>query len=260
MRKVVDCFPFFDEFMILDIRFKELYDVVDRFFIVESVQTFSGLSKPTYLSDCVKERYPQYADKIDIVVAPEYNRGDQWDREYFQKNHICKENLAYLDLADDDIILFSDADEIPRRSVVESLKEFGSAPEGGGFGYPTYYYKFNVLTNEYCYRSKFIQYKNFTNHTDQRYFVQPVIPNAGWHFSYIKSPQDIKKKIEAFSHQEFNLPKITNVQNIENSVENMTDLYRRPEMSLTCVPIDDSFPEYIKENKEELSEWIRDCQ
>ena len=79
---------------------------------------------------------------------------------------------------------------------------------------------------------------------------------AGWHFSYIKSPEDIRKKVQAFSHQEFNHEHIINVEAIKTKVENLDDIFSRPEMTLTKVEITDDFPEYIKENLDKLQEWI----
>jgi len=260
--KVIDCFPFFDEFMMLDIRLKELYDIVDKFIIVESTQTFSGKKKPLYLADCISKRYPEYQDKIDIIVTKDIDTESTtgnpvWAREYYQKNHICKENLSYLNLDDNDLILFADADEIPKRSIVKQMKEFGFDWKGGGFGGPCYYYKFNILTTEWSHRPRWISYKYFTNFIDQRHNeLFPVLPNSGWHFSYIKEPDQIKKKIEAFSHQEFNIPSINNIENIEDSILNVRDLFNRQEVSLSVVEIDDSFPEYVKENKDLLKEWI----
>ena len=254
--KVIDCFPFYDEFLILDIRFRELYDIVDRFVIVESSETFSGIKKPLYLSECIKERYSQYADKIDIIIAPSMNYWDAWHREYFQKNHICRDNLKYLNLEDNDLILFSDADEIPKRSVIQNMKENGYNLNGGNLGGPTFYYKLNVLTTELSYRPKYMSYKNFTNHTSQRYMDQEIIPNAGWHFSYLKTPEKIQEKIKAFSHQEFNNDRINNIQNIKEKIDSVSDLFGRNEVLLSVVEIDDSFPEYIKENRELLKEWI----
>ncbi|MFM7795431.1 MAG: N-acetylglucosaminyltransferase, partial [Candidatus Nitrosotenuis sp.] len=109
MHKVIDCFPFFDEFMILDIRFRELYDVVDKFVIVEADETFTGIPKPLYLAECLKERYPQYLDKIEIIIAPAKHFDNAWHREFFQKNYLCKENLRHLKLKNNDLILLSDA-------------------------------------------------------------------------------------------------------------------------------------------------------
>lgn len=271
--KIVDCFPFFDEFMILDIRFRELYDIVDKFYIIESRETFTGNSKPLLLSECYKERYPQYADKIEIVVPDIYNdyeavssglitygQSVEWRREYFQKNHISKEHMEYLGLDFADIIFFSDADEIPRRDLIVSLKENGFRLGGEALDMPCFYYKFNVKSTERIDRAKYIQYGLFTNHTLMRYtYYPPVIENGGWHFTSIKTAENIHKKINAFSHQEFNNDNINKVEVIQKKIESLEELFANTpgrEYTLSKVEIDDSYPEYIKENIDKLKEWI----
>ena len=255
--KVIDCFPFFDEFLILDIRFKELYDYVDKFFIVESAETFTGIPKPFYLSECLQERYPQYADKVLIIQVPAGEFNNAWDREAYQKNHISKENLNILNLEDDDIILFSDADEIPKREFITSIVNNGFIETGAGLGGKTYYYKFNALTTEWSHRPRVVSYKHFTDFFLCRHnSYLPIYREAGWHFSYIKSPEDIRKKIQAFSHQEFNHEHIIDVDIIKTKVDNLDDLFSRAEMTLTRVEITEDFPEYIKENLDKLEEWI----
>lgn len=255
--KVIDCFPFFDEFLMLDIRFRELYDLVDKFVIVESADTFTGIPKPFYLSECLEERYPQYADKVVIIKVPASNWDFQWDREGHQKNHISRKNLSTLNLEDNDIILFSDVDEIPKRNFIIKIMENGFIETGAGLGGKTYYYKFNALTNEWSHRPRVISYKYFTDFFICRHDESlPVYREAGWHFSYIKSPEDIRKKIQAFSHQEFNHEHIINVDSIKTKVENLDDVFSRPGITLTKVEITDDFPEYIKENLDKLEEWI----
>jgi hypothetical protein len=259
--KIVDCFPFFDEFMILDIRFRELYDVVDMFVIMEAEETFTGIPKPLALSDSLYERYPQYADKVYMLKVGKIDTSNTdnpiWAREYYQKNHISKQTLSSLNLDDEDLILFSDVDEIPKRAVVQSMRDNGFDPKGGGFGGPTYYYKLNILTTEWSHRPRWISYKYFENHTIQRYddsFMK--IPGSGWHFSSLKSAEDIKIKIEAFSHSEFTDGRINTVDHIQASIDNVQDMFERPGMDLIVVPMDDSYPEYVKENLEKMKEWI----
>lgn len=255
--KIIDCFPFFDEFLMLDIRFRELYDLVDKFFIVESAETFTGISKPFYLSECLQERYPQYADKVVIVKVPKIYFDNAWDRESYQKNHISKQNLSMLNLEDNDIILFSDADEIPKRKFIIEILKNGFIETGAGLGGKCYYYKFNALTTEWSHRPRIVSYKHFTDFFLCRHDESlPVYREAGWHFSYIKSPEDIRKKIQAFSHQEFNHESITDVDRIKRKVDNLSDLFSRPELKLTKVEITDDFPEYIKENLNKLTEWL----
>lgn len=257
MTRVIDCFPFFDEFLILDVRLRELYDVVDKFVIVESVETFTGQPKPLYLSDCIDERYPQYKDKIEVIVAPARLFANAWDREFVQKNHLCKDNLAHLNLDADDLILVSDADEIPRRAVIADMKENGYPAEGGVLAGMLFYYKFNVMSSELWAKAKFTPYSKFTDHTDVRYRTESVmIPEALWHFSYLKTPKAIQDKIKAFSHQEFNNDQFNTIDKISEKIEALSDLFDRPELSFSIVDVDDSFPEYVKEHREELRDWI----
>lgn len=271
--KIIDCFPFFDEFMILDIRFRELGDLVDQFYIVESPETFTGKPKPLSLTECYKERYPEYAHKITIVNPEIYNDEEairtgttqyghslEWRREYYQKNHISGGYLGRrFELQPEDIILFSDADEIPRRSLILDKMQNGFADGGECFNVPAFYYKFNIKSTERVFRGRYVQYKYFSNHSLMRYaYNPPVIEDSGWHFTSIKSAEDIKKKIEAFSHQEYN-NNLNNVESIQNKINTLTDLFaedpNRP-YTLERVDIDDSFPEYIKENQEKLKDWI----
>lgn len=255
--KVIDCFPFFDEFLILDIRFRELYDVVDKFFIVESRETFTGKEKPLYLSECYKERYPQYADKIEIIVPEKFETADTWAREFFQKNHICKENLKYLNLDDQDLILFADADEIPKRAIIENMRKYGFDMSGGGFGGKCFYYKLNILTTEWSHRPRWISYQHFDKFMTQRLDDSfNIITGSGWHFTYLKTVDKIKEKIEAFSHQEFNTNSLNTLENIEYSVNNIKDIFHREGIILSVVDVDDSYPEYVKENKDKLKGWI----
>ena len=65
--KVYDCFNFFNELDILDIRLHELNDVVDKFVLIESVETFTGKSKPLFYNDN-KERFKKFEDKIIHII------------------------------------------------------------------------------------------------------------------------------------------------------------------------------------------------
>jgi hypothetical protein len=69
--KVFDCFLFFNEFDVLDIRLNELNDKVDKFILVESTKGFSNKDKPLYFLEN-KERYAKFLDKIVHVVVDEW--------------------------------------------------------------------------------------------------------------------------------------------------------------------------------------------
>lgn len=170
MRKIYDCFNFFNELDILEIRLNILYEHVDYFVIVESSVTHSGESKPFYFEDN-KERFSKFLDKIisykiydtpfDFVNLPEtnnvelnnvfnsikvqtnrFNRNYQQDygRDFFQKESVRR---ALINCNDEDIIIISDADEIPNPSIFGKLTDIENTIYS--LNQFTYYYYINIL-------------------------------------------------------------------------------------------------------------------
>ena len=89
-----------------------------------------------------------------------------------------------------------------------------------------------------------------------RFFTNPnFINDGGWHFSYLMSPEKIKLKLESFAHGEFNRQDITDIDLIKNKVNKNKDIFNR-NIFFQKVQIDDSFPEYIVQNKQKFSEFI----
>jgi beta-1,4-mannosyl-glycoprotein beta-1,4-N-acetylglucosaminyltransferase len=252
--KIVDCFPFYDEFMMLDIRFHELYNLVDHFVIVESPETFTGNPKKLWLSECLQQKYPQYADKVTIIT-PKLYPGDvnPWEREKYQKNHINKGALAQLNLNDNDVVLVGDADEIIRAENLMRLLAQG-VTEDMSLEYDFSYYKFNRVFPHKWYQAKVTLFSKFTDFWTTRYSdVKMIANNSGWHFSYIKDNVAIQDKLNAFSHQEYG-DKIKDLNYIQKCIEQGKSLF---DDGMTAIrPIDHSFPKYIKENLEALKEWI----
>ena len=114
---IYDCFTFFNEFDILEIRLHEMDSWVDRFVLVESAETFSGIAKPLWFDEN-KHRFEDFLPKIDHVIAPVVSKStDAWARQEGQRD-CAKKMLASC--ADDDLILIGDVDEIVRgRDFVE---------------------------------------------------------------------------------------------------------------------------------------------
>ncbi len=81
------------------------------------------------------------------------------------------------------------------------------------------------------------------------------IKNGGWHFSFLMTPKEIQEKIKSFAHAEFNNINFTNLQKIEYSVQNGIDLFDR-NMNYIKVDLDNSFPDYILNNKIKFKNWI----
>mgnify|MGYP004136774537 FL=1 len=75
-----------------------------------------------------------------------------------------------------------------------------------------------------------------------------IILDGGWHFNNLYDPNQLSEKIKVSPHQEYNLDKFTNIENIKQKISNLEDPYERGH-KYQKVLIDDSFPDYIKNNK-----------
>ena len=210
-----DCFTFFNELELLEIRLNELDDIVDKFVLVEATRTHTNKIKPLYFKEN-KEKFSKFTDKIIHIVVddmPESN--DAWVLENYQRNSIVR---GLKDCNSHDVIMISDVDEIPRSEVVLKVKySFGIKTLEQNF----YYYYLNVLNNEIWRRgTKILFYKYLTTPQEIRMMeAGPLIKNGGWHFSYLGGTKQIKSKIQSFAHQEFNSPKYTDIKKIEQRVK-----------------------------------------
>jgi beta-1,4-mannosyl-glycoprotein beta-1,4-N-acetylglucosaminyltransferase len=124
MRKLIDCFTFFNELDLLEIRLQYLYNVVDYFVIVEADTTHSGNLK-NFNFQVARERFAPFDDKIIYVpIKMKFFKEQKkvaWKREGYQRNCIEK-GLKELNPDPHDLILISDLDEIPDKKVLENLK------------------------------------------------------------------------------------------------------------------------------------------
>lgn len=112
---VYDCFCFYNELDLLEIRLNILNGCVDKFVLVEATRTQRNNPKPLYFAEN-KERYKKFEDKIIHLVLDEYPEHiEQWTIENLQRNYIMK---GLEQCSDDDIILISDLDEIPRPEYI----------------------------------------------------------------------------------------------------------------------------------------------
>jgi beta-1,4-mannosyl-glycoprotein beta-1,4-N-acetylglucosaminyltransferase len=121
---IYDCLLFFNEIDLLKIRIEELKNDVDKFIIVESNKSFSGERKPLYFKDFEHE-FREYKDKIIYHLVedmPEIKENNRWPLEAHQRNSIAKA-FKKCNCKDDDTILISDADEIPKASKVKEAEK-----------------------------------------------------------------------------------------------------------------------------------------
>jgi len=242
MGKIYDCFLFFNELDILELRLEILNDIVDKFVIVESEVTFSGNKKPLFYYEN-REKFKKFEHKIIHVIVtdtPEdflnlpyvvdpsnkiditknrilkyvelsegWDRHEkQWGRETYQRECMF---YGIVDCSDDDLILVSDLDEIPNPNEILKLKDIISNSIVD-FRQTTYYYYFNLLKEYNWSGTKCLTYGNLKdksiNLIRQNKYTTNIVENGGWHFSFMGGPERVKAKIDAYSHQEFNNPYI----------------------------------------------------
>jgi hypothetical protein len=261
--RVYDCFTFFNEINLLEMRLREMYDAVDRFVLVEARQTFSGAAKPLYFLEN-RARLQPFLDKVTHVVLDEMPATDNpWVREAFQRNSIMR---GLGDAGPEDLIIISDVDEILRPAAIASLRNSDAVV--AGFRMPLFYCKLNyvnvsgtpnivwpVAVRNWLLRLGSAQQVRDFRHGLARFpsAEQPahatVYANAGWHFSYIGDDEFIRRKIRSFSHQEFNTPEVLGGLDVERMLAAGEDLFGRKGFVWRSVMLDDYFPRTVLEDR-----------
>jgi hypothetical protein len=252
--RIFDCVLYNGEIEVLLLRLHELHEYVDIFVIVEATKTFSGLPKNLHLRAQWDQVRP-FARKIRyVVITDDIEGGSPWDRERFQRNSIER---GLLDAIETDLICASDVDEIPKADVIRQLRNV--PPKFVGFRLLFSYFFLNYrnivgpeanLTWCCAFPRKALE-----SHTpDQlRYGIRDgsiaaeQIDNAGWHFSYLADLKGIKRKIAAFSHQEFNTPAFLDSIDIRDVVRHRRDFFLRTGFVWDVVGIND-LPAHVLSN------------
>src|SRR5271156_187621 len=115
---IYDCFTFFNELELLELRLNELAGVVVKFVLVEATKTFSNKPKPLHFQEN-RARFAAFENKIiHVVVEDAPDTSDAWVIERFQRNAIER---GLRGCKPDDWVLVSDLDEIPRATVVDKM-------------------------------------------------------------------------------------------------------------------------------------------
>ena len=229
--KVYDCFPFFNELELLQVRFAELNDTVDYFVLVESVETQRGDPKPLYFAEN-KHLFEKYLPKvIHVIIDERHPEMGMWKREHFQRNAILR---GLTKCSPSDLIILSDLDEIPRASVIANLKKLfeisspkpAKAPlfrskkaekkyrkkytDLGAYAFQMDHYSYQlnrqipskeIRDGGYWQGTIVMTYEKMKAHSPQ-YFRQrrnklPRIENGGWHFSSMGGKEKVRQKISS---------------------------------------------------------------
>jgi hypothetical protein len=270
MTKIYDCFTFYNELDLLELRLEELYDHVDHFVLVEANTTFTSIPKPFYFEEN-KDRYAKYLDKI-IHVKVEDMPGDPdaWVNDRFQRNSI---NRGLESADDNDVIVVSDLDELVRPETVQQLRT-DVENQIWGLRMPLFYFKFNhmLASTESRYmvwgmacRKKLLvpadtfRFQRFQlaalpynyNHGGIR-----MMEHAGWQFSYLGNNDFAKNKIKSFAHQETNTDSVLEKIDVEASVQNGYGLGPSAAEKFVNIQVGDYMPKTLLKNLDKYSHYL----
>ena len=296
--KIFDCFMYFDEDIVLDVRLNYLDKYIDQFIIIESEYNHKG-EKRTPLFDINK--FKKFENKIKYILTNDIPPGienlkvddneseiyrksifNAWKRENLQRNQI---SVGLSDAQEEDWVIISDLDEIPNLSGIK-LKDIND--NFVFFKQDMMYYKFNLRLENYTWiGSKACKMKNLESPQwirdikDRKYSWWRVdayfskrkysdilfVENGGWHFSYLKRPKDIEKKLKSYLHHiDYDLNPVGE-EGIQEMINNKKTIYnikadqRENKFDgtnkLNKININ-LLPSYILENKDKLKDWIEE--
>ena len=289
--KIIDTTTYFEEELMMNLRFNILNNYVDKFIVSEARFTHSGHEKDIKFN---KKNFPKFEDKIihiildkepeDIVKKKQLSNSEMRINSIMriksQRDFILKHLSAY---SQEDYLIHSDNDEIP------DLKNFDlkkNTKKYVIFNQKMYYYKFNLsLPNLNWFGSKACKIKNLKsidilrsikNKTYPFYRIDTffsnlkhqslhVVKNGGWHFSNLKNLEELERKyLNDENHAEYEAQGFTKNKIIEN-LKNKTIDYnhsakknasnRFQSTKLEKVNLN-TLPEFIINNIDKYQDWI----
>jgi hypothetical protein len=253
---IVDGFMFFNELELLEIRLHELADVVDRFVLVEARETFSLQPKPLHFYEN-RSRFSDFLSRIDHRVIDRFpDRTSPWAAEIYQRNYLSS---AFADCAPDDILVYSDLDEIPAAAAF-----FPEIAADGpvALEQQQYYIYLNCrFVSDPLRKAKVFRRRDLERLPtlqQLRQMQHPVVPNGGWHFSSLgglDGAANISYKLSAYAHQELNRARYKSEKNYRRALA-AGRLYFSSKHRIEWVPLDSSFPAYVLQNRAKFEHLI----
>ena len=293
---IYDCFMYYDEDLLLDIRLNSLEKFVKKFVITEATYAHNGENKKLNFDI---NKFKRFKDKIIYIVVDkqpknilELKKGDTREktgeklilngmaRDYFQRENLAK---GLVDAKDEDLILISDLDEIPN---LESLNFKNIKNNIIIFEQKIFYYKLNLLYDNFLWQgTRAIKNKNFlspqwlrnikskkyprwridTIFSKKKYSDLMFVKNGGWHFTCLKTPDQLEKKLLNYAHhyefQESGL-KIADIKKFISEKRVIYD-YKVDQKEFkwsgrsTLKKLETKFlPSYISKNVHKYSDWL----
>ena len=293
---IYDCFMYYDEDLLLDIRLNALDKYVKKFVITEATYTHNGAKKKLNFNI---NNFNKFKNKIDYIVVdqqpPNVRKLKEDDtakikeeklilngmaRDYFQRENLKK---GLKNLKDDDLVVISDLDEIPNFDNLDFNKINNNIII---FQQKMFYYKLNLYYNEFIWAgSKAVKYKNFVSpqwlrnvkskkypfwrldvfFSKKKYSKLFYVKDGGWHFTCIRTPEDLEKKLLNFAHHyEFEQSglKISDIKKLINEKRVMYDHnidqkgYKWSGKSILKKINLNLLPRYIANNAKRFDDWL----
>ena len=294
--KIFDCFMYFDEEIVLDVRLNTLDQFVDYFVIVESKFTHKGDKRELRFNI---DKFKKFKNKIiylihddqpeEIEVVKSADNEDEKSKKYIF-NAIYRENsqrnyikMGLTKAREDDIILISDVDEIPNLLNIDFNKINEKIIL---FKQDMFYYKFNLHLPDLiwtgtkgCKKRHLVSPQWLRNIKDRKYYFFRLdtifsknkyrsikfIDNGGWHFTNIKNAEEIEYKLKSYlHHREFDEDPLS-VEQIKEIIKNKRAIYNlnvdKTENKIgngnKLIKFEfNKLPLYIQKNKDNFKEWI----
>tara|TARA_B100000989_G_scaffold287750_1_gene257669 strand:+ start:1798 stop:2685 length:888 start_codon:yes stop_codon:yes gene_type:complete len=292
--KIYDCFIYFDEEFLLDVRLNILDKFVDKFVIVESKYSHRGDErKPNF--DISK--FEKFKHKIEYILLEDNPKNlftiEKNDtrinekiilngnlREFYQRNSITR---GLQQAGDNDLILVSDVDEIPNLEIID-FNQIGNEPYL--FNQIFCCYKLNLFSKMRWCGSRMVKKKNLlspqwlrdikdrnyskwridTYFSKKKYNNIRFIEDGGWHFSYLKKPSGVEQKLKSIRHHiEYDLNPL-GIEKIGEMIKKRKLIYNYKADQRTSNKFENNetleilnsskLPVYIKDNLNLFSEWI----
>jgi len=296
--KIIDCITYFNEPMLFELRLNILEKYVDEFLVCEARYTHAGEKKNLNFDI---NKFKDFQDKINYVTVETEPRDLAVTKKFDEKNNslfrynaqkriLHQREAIFREVkkkSNNDWIIYSDSDEIPNLELYD-LKE--CKKKIVLFNQKLFYYKFNLCLSDYeWFGSKACRVKDLNSITDLRniktkkydwwrvdtlfkknkFINLEIVENGGWHFSEIKSPEEIFEKHQNDEHHdEFELTKI-GLEDIKNMISKRYIHYdhkadkkdfnskwsKDVQVKLSKIN-DEVLPKYLIKNKKKYDLWF----
>ena len=296
--KIYDCFQFFDEEMLLDLRLNILDKYVNKFVITEATYTHNGKSKKLVFDI---NKFSKFKDKIVYIVVDKQppdlltiddkdideqdTRGQKLIFNGYKRDNYQREMAqeALNNIEPNDWIIINDIDEIPNLKEVDMRKIKKKILI---FKQKISYYKFNLIYSDVtwfgskaCKKKHFISPQWLRNVKHKKYPLWRMdvffskrkyndlfyVDNGGWHFTNVKSAEDIEKKLLNYTHHDEFEKSGLKVKDLQKKIEEKKIIYDHSvdqkeykwgsDKKLTTISLS-QMPDYLKENYKKYVNWL----